>query len=312
MEPLAAVAAVVTIITALIGLFKGLRTAYGWAKKNEGEKRSERFITFLHWVEQKVQEEAMRRMNSKCSKTSITADLKPLEGELKESWSFVNKWKEKNFLRKLLASKKYIEKVDKSENAITQRLREFSSYTRRYEVLEGNHAAQQKPPERKGWNHGNSRRKREKEREETDRRKREKEREKTEYRAWLKKNITKITDSWTRYPERATNSKLDSAKKEILFRKHMEGLHEKYQQYRELLKEFIKPESENKYLTSWSAAEDVLQGHQRFDRFPEREREREWSSHVKQISKKKAQISKKKAQNKVKGTSVEKGKGKQQ
>lgn len=140
---LAAVAAVFTTINGIIGAFNGLPTLGGQARKvlsdkgkTEGEKKVKKYITYLRWVKQKVQEEATHRINSKCSETSITADLKPLHGELEEAWSLVRDWQNKNGWVKRWASKKFAEKWEKSEKAIGRRLQEFSSYTRGYEAMQ--------------------------------------------------------------------------------------------------------------------------------------------------------------------------------
>lgn len=247
----------VTSIAYTIGLIEKIATTYAWLRNVVSKKwkeELEKYIKYLRVVKQVTR----RYKNSNRSETSITGALQLLDGELKESWSKVDKW----IQTKQLSADDFMKELNSSRTTISQNLQLFSTAVQTCRDVEAK-----------------SQREKEKER--------EKKREETEYKAWLSENVTKLTDSWTRYKERATNSKLDSAKKERLFRKHMEGLREKYLRgYRQLLKEVIKPESEKKYLTSWSAAERLLQGHQRFDQFPQREREREWSSHVKHISKK--------------------------
>lgn len=121
--------------------------------------------------------------------------------------------------------------------------------------------------------------------------KQEKEREVTEYKAWLKKNITRLTDSWTSNKtgwKGATNSKLDLAKKERLFRNHVNELHKQYlREYSQLLKEVITQDLEIKYLELWSCAKSLMVRRERFRLLPEPEMEGEWRRHVEQISKKK-------------------------
>lgn len=120
--------------------------------------------------------------------------------------------------------------------------------------------------------------------------KQEKEREVTEYKAWLKKNITRLTDSWTSNKtgwKGATNSKLDLAEKERLFRNHVNELHKQYlREYRQLLKEVITQDLEIKYLTLWSCAKSLMLRRERFRLVPEPEMEQAWKDHV-QILKKK-------------------------
>jgi len=173
------------------------------------------------------------------------------------------------------------EKVHQPYNG--NRLMESEKVHRPDQEGNGNHTEPQTRMKVKERNDGKPQRSKEFE-------KQEKEREVTEYKAWLSENITKWTDSWTTYKtdsERATNSKLDLAEKERLFRKHVDELREQYRRdYRQLLKEVITPDLASKYLTSWSDAKSRMLQRQRFLNLPERERETEWRSHAEQIQKK--------------------------
>lgn len=250
------VAALVAKIASIIGFFENIATIYAWLKKvasTKWKKELDKYIKYLRTVKKLTR----RYKHSNRSETLITEALQQLDEELEESRSKVDKWMQKKKLR----ADDFIKELKSSRATIAEHL----------QVLW--FAVQEEAEKRK------SQRKKERKR----KKKREEKEKEREYKAELSKNVTKLTASWTRYKERATNSKLDPAKKERLFRKHMKRLRKKYQQYWQLLNEVIKPELENKYLTSWSAAERLLQGHQRFDRFPERVRKREWRSHVERI-----------------------------
>lgn len=273
----AEVIVVATLVAKLapgIGLFEKIAAIYAWLKKVASTEWKEELDNYIEYL-QLVKGVTSPYETSNCSETSpIARALKRLDRELEKSWSKVDKWIETKKFR----ADDIIKQLNISRAKIDQNLQLFRAAVQAWEKEE------EEKRKRK------SQRKKEKERE----------REETKYKAELIKNVTKFKASWTSYKERATNSKLDPAEKERLFRKHKKRLRKKYQQYWQLLNEVIKPELENKYLTSWSAAERLLQGHQRFDQFPERVRKREWRSHVEQISKKSHKTKR--------GTSGEKGK----
>lgn len=263
------VAALVAKIASIIGVFEKIATIYAWLKKvasTKWKKELDKYIKYLRTVKKLTR----RYKHSNRSETLITEALQLLDEELEESWSKVDKWMQKKKLR----ADDFIKELKSSRATIAEHL----------QVLW--FAVQEEEEKRKR----KSQRKKE----------RKREREETKYKAELIKNVTKFKASWTSYKERATNSKLDPAEKERLFRKHKKRLRKKYQQYWQLLNEVIKPELENKYLTSWRAAKSLLQRHQRFAQFPKGVRKREWRSHVEQISKKSHKTKR--------GTSGEKGK----
>lgn len=114
----------------------------------------------------------------------------------------------------------------------------------------------------------------------------------TSYQALLTERIKDCEASWTESrPKlekdplgRATNSDLDLAERERLFREHVNGLYERcVREYRSLLADVITMDMATKdledgknILTSWSEAKRLLKPDQRYARMPRRERELWW------------------------------------
>lgn len=117
-------AEIVTAITTLIGLFKVMRNTYDWGTKVLSIECQKEYANYADYLE--VVERTLTPYKNG-SKTSIEGTyLKPLEGELKEAWSFVHEWMKKTGLHKRLTSDAFIKKLQTSRTTIAQNLQLFS------------------------------------------------------------------------------------------------------------------------------------------------------------------------------------------
>lgn len=300
------VSTVVASIVGLIGLIQKIATTSVWLSKVLSKKWKEELNKYVRYLKA-VKKVLTPYGNSNCSETAITDALELLDGELKESWSNVDKWMKTNRLYKQVWSEDFIKKLNSSRTKIAETLQLFSTAlkTCKYEATQhtdkttkpttaqpynGNRSPVRsgsvRPPDHGGTtggerNHGKPQLNKKSRAIESALKGPEKQR----YRELLSKNVTKWTDSWDTYKnlEGPTNSTLDLAEKETLFGEHMNKLHQQYlKEYRFLLVTDITPRS-SKYLTSWNDAEGHLKGHRVFDRLPERVRKAEWRNHADKI-----------------------------